>query len=93
MPKITVTVDDETYARLQNEALDQDRTVTAQVRRILRSWHPVEDKQLKIPDDLMPKIRAPESGPPPWRPYNQGVTWTPGGAPTSTSEPEPEGLQ
>lgn len=42
MPKITITVDDETYERIKAEAEAQDRTISAQGRRILRSWRPLD---------------------------------------------------
>lgn len=79
MPKITVNVDDETYERIRKEADVQDRTITAQARRILRRWLPGdEDAQLKLPDELIPKINLPAGNPyvgSPWPPPT--VRWSP----------------
>lgn len=56
MPKITVTVDDETYEKIKQEAEAQDRTIAAQSRRILRSWEPldIDPIQARLPGSPLP---------------------------------------
>lgn len=98
MHKITVTVDDETYERIADEAQGQDRRISAQARRILRLWKPGdEDRQLKIDDALeaieQPKMAILNATPPyvnpmPWS--GPGVRWLPPDAVAATStETEP----
>lgn len=48
--KVSATVEPEIMAWIKAEAEREDRTISAQVRRILRQWAMAQERRARVPD-------------------------------------------